>query len=355
MNTVTDTPYALTAQSVTRTYRLPQKKLFAKSEHLVAVDDVDVAVRPGHTLGVVGESGCGKSTLGRVLIGLDQPDSGRIEWGGVPAGAHTGQVQAVFQDPASALNPRRTIRAALGESMPGIDAESARAKTQELMRIVDLDPSLLSRYPHELSGGQQQRVCIARAIASDPAFILLDEAVSSLDASLQAQVVALLKDLQQRTGAAYVFISHDLRAVRGISDHIVVMYLGQIVESAPAESFDTDLLHPYSVALRSAEPALPTDDHRVERIVLKGDPPSAVNLPQGCRFASRCPMAQELCRTTAPELRELADDHLVRCHFPGSLTLTPRADSGVVVPDPESTDSAIRDTEVEKKRTEAQQ
>lgn len=327
--TTTDQHFALRAESVTLRFPLPQKKLFAKPKHLVAVDDVDIAVRPGRTLGIVGESGCGKSTLGRVLIGLNRPDSGTIEWAGTSAQAHTGQVQAVFQDPASALNPRRTIQSALAESMVGVDAATVPVRAKELMGIVGLDTALLESYPHELSGGQQQRVCIARAIASDPDLILFDEAVSSLDASRQAQVVALLKDLQQRIGSAYIFISHDLRAVRGISDHIVVMYLGQIVESAPADSFDTNLLHPYSVALRSAEPALPTDAHRVERIFLRGDPPSAVNLPPGCRFASRCPMAQERCLTEAPELRELDDGHLVRCHFPGSLTLTPRADEGI--------------------------
>lgn len=355
MTTVTDKPFALRAESVTRTYPLPQKKLFTKPEQLVAVDDVDVAVRQGHTLGVVGESGCGKSTLGRVLIGLDRPDSGTIEWAGEPAGVHTGQVQAVFQDPASALNPRRTVQAALVESMPGVAADAIKARAEELMRIVDLDAVLINRYPHELSGGQQQRVCIARAIASDPALILLDEAVSSLDASLQAQVVALLKDLQRRTRAAYVFISHDLRAVRGISDQIVVMYLGQIVESAPANSFDSELLHPYSVALRSAEPALPTDPHRVERIVLQGEPPSAVDLPRGCRFASRCPMAQERCRTEAPELRELADDHLVRCHFPGSLTLTPRSEVASAEARGKHDEGDTIGTASEAKRAEAKQ
>jgi peptide/nickel transport system ATP-binding protein/oligopeptide transport system ATP-binding protein len=284
-----------------------------------AVDDVSLVVPAGTTLGVVGESGCGKSSLGRLLVGLDRPDRGEIEWAGEPAGAHRGQVQAVFQDPASALDPRMTVEAAIGEALPGLRGDALRAAVEELLHRVGLDVELAERLPHQLSGGQQQRVCIARAIASGPALVLLDEAVSSLDASLQAQVVELLLQLQERTHAAYVFISHDLRAVRAVSDRIAVMYLGQIVELAPAERFDLELLHPYSVALRSAEPHLPGDGHRIERIVLQGDPPSPVDPPAGCRFASRCPVAQERCRSEAPELVERADGHAVRCHFPGSL------------------------------------
>ncbi|MFK4730710.1 ABC transporter ATP-binding protein [Agromyces mediolanus] len=285
-----------------------------------AVDDVSLLVPAGTTLGVVGESGCGKSSLGRLLVGLDRPDQGRIEWAGEPAGAHRGRVQAVFQDPASALDPRMTVAAAIGEALPGLRGDALGARIAELLDVVGLDPELAERFPHQLSGGQQQRVCIARAIASDPALVLLDEAVSSLDASLQAQVVELLLQLQDRTHAAYVFISHDLRAVRAVSDRIAVMYLGQIVELAPAERFDLELLHPYSVALRSAEPHLPGDGHRIERIVLQGDPPSPIDPPPGCRFASRCPVAQDRCRSEAPELVERPDGHAVRCHFPGSLT-----------------------------------
>ena len=318
-------PYALRAEGIKRIFPLPQERLFGRRRHLHAVDGVDVQVRPGHTLGIVGESGCGKSTLGRVLIGLDRADEGTLEWDGAPAGGHTGKVQAVFQDPSSALNPRRSVLDAIAEALPGLSGAAREQRVAELMGLVDLDPQLMHRYPYELSGGQQQRVCIARAIASDPALILLDEAVSSLDASLQMQVIELLRDLQVRTGAAYIFISHDLRAVRGVSDWIAVMYLGQIVELAPADEFDSQLRHPYSVALRSAEPSIPGDDFRPERIILEGDPPSAVDLPGGCRFASRCPVAQDRCRQETPEL--VADDEgrAVRCHFPGSLKLTRRA------------------------------
>lgn len=321
---MTETVLALSASGIQRHFPLPQRSILGRREYIHAVDGVDVSVPSGDTLGIVGESGCGKSTLGRVLIGLDRADAGEIEWAGQPAGRHDGQVQAVFQDPASALNPRQRVARAIAEALPRHSPSQRHERVCQLMTQVDLDPSLRDRYPHELSGGQQQRVCIARALASDPALILLDEAVSSLDASLQMQVVALLRQIQERTGAAFVFISHDLRAVRGISDWIAVMYLGQIVELAPAADFDQDLRHPYSVALRSAEPSLPNDGFRPERIILDGDPPSAVNVPPGCRFASRCPVAQDRCREEAPEL--IADDsgRSVRCHFPGSLTLRRR-------------------------------
>jgi oligopeptide/dipeptide ABC transporter ATP-binding protein len=323
---------AIRATGIRRRFALPQDRLFGRRRYLHAVDGVDLQVRRGHTLGIVGESGCGKSTLGRILIGLDRADAGTLEWNGAPTGAHDGTVQAVFQDPSSALNPRRSILDAIAEALPELRGAARKARVEELMGLVDLDPQLMHRYPHELSGGQQQRVCIARAIASDPALVLLDEAVSSLDASLQMQVIELLRDLQARTGAAYVFISHDLRAVRGVSEWIAVMYLGQIVELAPAAEFDDQLRHPYSVALRSAEPSMPGDEFRPERIVLEGDPPSAVDLPAGCRFASRCPVAQELCHSTAPDLVADADGRAIRCHFPGSLRLTRRAPEEAVAP-----------------------
>ncbi|WP_217136301.1 oligopeptide/dipeptide ABC transporter ATP-binding protein [Leucobacter chinensis] len=316
--------YALEATGIERRFALPQDKLFAPKRFLHAVDGIDVRVREGETLGVVGESGCGKSTLGRVLIGLDKADAGTIAWGGSPAAAHTGAVQAVFQDPSSALNPRRSVGDSIAEALPKLSQRARNDRVAELMGLVDLDEQLMHRYPHELSGGQQQRVCIARAIASDPTLILLDEAVSSLDASLQMQVIELLRELQERTGAAFIFISHDLRAVRGVSDWIAVMYLGQIVELAPADEFDDQLRHPYSVALRSAEPSIPGDPFVAERIILEGDPPSAVDLPVGCRFASRCPVAQKRCFEEAPPLESDDAGRAIRCHFPGSLQLTRR-------------------------------
>ena len=318
----TEAALALRAQAIHKRFPLPRATLFGQRQYLRAVDGVDVSVPAGSTLGVVGESGCGKSTLGRILIGLDRADSGDVEWAGRPAGKHDGTVQAVFQDPGSALDPRQKIGRSIAEALPSGSAARTGERIEELMRQVGLSPQLRDRYPHQLSGGQKQRACIARAIAADPVLILLDEAVSALDASLQMQIVALLRDLQQSTGAAYVFISHDLRAVRGISDWIAVMYLGQIVELAPATDFADSLRHPYSVALRSAEPSLPTDSARPERILLTGDPPSAVDLPRGCRFASRCPVAQELCTQKEPALVTGEGGRQVRCHFPGSLQLT---------------------------------
>lgn len=321
---------AIQAKGIVRRFPLPSEKLFGPRKFVHAVDGIDVEVPVGKTLGIVGESGCGKSTLGRVLIGLDRADQGTIEWAGKPAGKHDGTVQAVFQDPSSALNPRQTIFNAIAEAVPRTPDIDLRERVDELLDLVELDRSFASRYPHELSGGQQQRVCIARAIASNPALILLDEAVSALDASLQMQVVRLLRELQEQTESAYIFISHDLRAVRGISDWIAVMYLGQVVELAPAADFDANLKHPYSVALRSAEPALPHDDFRPERIILEGDPPSAVDLPQGCRFASRCPVAQDVCHEKQPDLVYDDDGRGVRCFFPGSLTLSQRSNGGTL-------------------------
>ncbi|MCW2751868.1 MAG: transporter ATP-binding protein [Aeromicrobium sp.] len=292
-----------------------------------AVDGVSLALRSGRTLGIVGESGCGKSTLGRLITGLQTPDSGRITVGAeqtaIADATGTGLVQAVFQDPASALDPRMTVRASIGEALGDLSRAERQEVVDDALAAVGLAPALAARFPHELSGGQQQRVCIARAIVGKPDLILLDEAVSSLDASLQAQVLHLLERLQREMGAAFVFISHDLRAVRQISHSVAVMYLGQIVEHAPVDAFDRGLLHPYAVALRSTEPRIMDDGvEHVERIVLSGEPPSAIDPPPGCRFAARCPIADDHCRTVEPELREASPDHWVRCHKPGELTLT---------------------------------
>ena len=299
-----------------------------------AVDGVSLALRSGRTLGIVGESGCGKSTLGRLITGLEMPDSGRITVGvdqtPIAAATGTGVVQAVFQDPASALDPRMKVRASVGEALGNLSRTEREERVDKALADVGLSLALGSRYPHELSGGQQQRVCIARAIVGEPALILLDEAVSSLDASLQAQALSLLERLQRKTGTAYVFISHDLRAVRQISDSVAVMYLGQIVEHAPVKAFDRGLLHPYAVALRSTEPRIFDDGmEHVERIVLGGEPPSAMDPPSGCRFAPRCPIADEHCRVVEPQLREATPAHLVRCHKPGELSLTGLAHVGV--------------------------
>ncbi|MGW3508472.1 oligopeptide/dipeptide ABC transporter ATP-binding protein [Streptomyces sp. NPDC000994] len=317
--------HVLQVDSARKYFPVRRARLRDPRRHVHAVDSVTLALGGGQTLGIVGESGCGKSTLGRVIVGLERPDAGTVRVGVDAAAAGTpralGVVQAVFQDPASALDPRMTVRQSIAEALPDVDRATRERRVVEALEEVGLTEEYADRYPHELSGGQQQRVCIARAVVGRPELILLDEAVTSLDASLQAQVLDLLSRLQERTGVAYVFISHDLRAVRRFSDQVAVMYLGQLVEVAPAADFDTGLLHPYSVALRSTEPSLPGDDGpRLPRIVLDGEPPSAIDPPPGCRFAARCPVAEARCRETLPELVEERPGHLVRCVKPGALT-----------------------------------
>jgi oligopeptide/dipeptide ABC transporter ATP-binding protein len=327
----------LDVRDAVRHYALRRRSLRDPRRSVHAVDGVSVQLRSGRTLGIVGESGCGKSTLGRLITGLETPTAGTIRVGtnGTPAAAAfgSGTVQAVFQDPASALDPRMTVRESIGEALGKVGRDERERRTDEAIAAVGLTPDLGSRYPHELSGGQQQRVCIARAIVDEPELILLDEAVSSLDASLQAQILDLLQRLQRDTGTAYVFISHDLRAVRQVSHSVAVMYLGQVVEQAPAEAFDRGLLHPYAVALRSTEPRILDDGAEpIERIVLRGEPPSAVALPPGCRFAPRCPIVEDHCRRIAPDLVEAASGHLVRCHKPGDLTLSGVGRAGAGTP-----------------------
>ncbi|MYW00914.1 ABC transporter ATP-binding protein [Streptomyces sp. SID3343] len=324
--TTADVPRrVLQVDDVRKYFKTRRTKLGGPRRHVHAVDRVSLSLDAGRTLGIVGESGCGKSTLGRVIVGLEQPDIGTVTVGegAVPAGSPTarGVVQAVFQDPASALDPRMTVRQSIAEALPGLDNSARDRRCLEALEDVGLAEEYADRYPHELSGGQQQRVCVARAVVAKPELILLDEAVTALDASLQAQVLDLLERLQQRTGVAYVFISHDLRAVRRFSDRVAVMYLGQLVEVAPADDFDTGLLHPYSVALRSTEPRLPGDAEKgVRRIVLDGEPPSAVDPPTGCRFAARCPAVEARCREALPALVEERPGHFVRCVKPGVLT-----------------------------------
>jgi peptide/nickel transport system ATP-binding protein len=296
--------------------------LFGRSGMVRAVDDVSFSVGKGEVLGIVGESGCGKSTTARLIIGLITSDAGKIIFDGEAVGPVLSlrelrkRVQMVFQDSYASLNPRLTIEdtIAFGPKVHGIAAEQARARAHDLLRKVGLDPTLFAdRYPHELSGGQRQRINIARALALAPRLVILDEAVSALDKSVEAQVLNLLIDLKDEFGLTYLFISHDLNVVRFISDRVIVMYLGEVVESGPVEALWTDARHPYTRALLAAMPSL-DPDRRTREAPIAGDPPNPIDPPPGCRFHTRCPHAEAVCSTSAPKLMPTGNvDHDAAC------------------------------------------
>jgi oligopeptide/dipeptide ABC transporter ATP-binding protein len=294
-----------------------------------AVDGVDIAIPAGGTLGLVGESGCGKSTLARVLIRLIEPEGGTLSFRGqdithLPDRAMRAlrrDMGIVFQDPFGSLNPRMTVAELVAEPMlvhATGNAAFRRARVGDLLTMVGLLPEQAARYPHEFSGGQRQRIAIARALASEPAFLVCDEPTSALDVSIQAQVLNLLSELQQRLGLAVLFVSHNLAAVRHMAPRVAVMYLGRIVEEAARERLFASPQHPYTQALLSAA-AEPGGERRA-RIVLKGEVPSPADPPSGCRFRTRCPRAVERCAEQEPELAEVAPGQRVACHFPGPLT-----------------------------------
>jgi len=300
--------------------------LFGRSRQVVkAVDGVTLDIYPGETLGLVGESGCGKSTLGRAILRLTEPTSGEILFRGndlahLSASAMRQQrrhLQIIFQDPYASLNPRMTVSQIIGEPLDTFQLARGKAReerVQELMEMVGLSARFLKRYPHEFSGGQRQRIGIARALAVDPAFIVADEPISALDVSIQAQIMNLLDRLRRQKNLTYLFISHDLRAIRHVSDRVAVMYLGRIVELADGKTIYKDPLMPYTKALISA---VPVPDPKVEakrrRIVLEGDVPSPINPPRGCRFHTRCPHAISVCSKIEPQLVQIKPNHFAAC------------------------------------------
>jgi peptide/nickel transport system ATP-binding protein len=302
------------------------KGIFSRpAGYVKAVDGVSFRIRPGETLGLVGESGCGKSTTGRMVLHLIRPTEGTVLYKGQDLGQMGAQqmreirkrMQMIFQDPFSSLNPRMTVTEIIGEPLAIHRLASGRQKKEriaELLELVGLSKRDMGKYPHQFSGGQRQRIGIARALATNPELVVCDEAVSALDVSVQAQVLNLLKELQERLHLSYLFISHDLNVVKYISDRICVMYLGEIVEEADSEALFGKPLHPYTQALFSAVPN-PDPMARKERILLKGEAPSAADLPSGCKFHPRCPKAMERCKTEAPALREVASGHQVACHL----------------------------------------
>jgi peptide/nickel transport system ATP-binding protein/oligopeptide transport system ATP-binding protein len=293
--------------------------------HVKAVDDVSFTVRKGETFGLVGESGCGKTTTGRAVLRLIEPDSGEIRFEGADMlrlGARAlrdlrRDMQIIFQDPYASLNPRMTIRTIVGEpyAIHGIATGSDRDnRVAELLKTVGLEPSVMSRYPHEFSGGQRQRIGIARALALRPKLIVADEPVSALDVSIQSQIINLLADLQVQFGLTYLFISHAIPVIEHISTRIGVMYVGKLVEVGTSQQICVNPKHPYTQALLSAVP-VPDPAARKHRIVLRGDVPTPINPPSGCRFHPRCPIAVDRCKTEEPPLRPQEDGRQVACHL----------------------------------------
>jgi peptide/nickel transport system ATP-binding protein len=323
----------LEVRDLVKHFPLKKQGFFEPRRVVHAVDDVSFDVRRGETLGVVGESGCGKSTVARLLARIHRPDAGSIRFDGheiaqaSPAAIRPlrRRMQMVFQDPYASLNPRMTVADILGEPLRFHEltkgAAETRARIDDLLTTVGLSPKSAQRFPHEFSGGQRQRISIARALALQPDFIIADEPISALDVNIQAQIINLMLELQDRLGLTYLFIAHDLAVVRHISDRVVVLYLGRVMEVARSADLFERPLHPYTRYLISA---VPIPDAAVERgrrhLQLAGEPPSAVSPPSGCRFRTRCPLAQPVCAEATPPLVEHAPGQFAACHFAGQIT-----------------------------------
>ena len=291
-----------------------------------AVDRVTLNIYKGETLSLVGESGCGKTTLGRTILGVYPKTSGEILYQGQDREKASAQQkkqfqkdnQMIFQDPYSCLDPRMSIGSIIEEGMKvhfSMSSSQRQKRCQELLERVGLPREMVSRFPHELSGGQRQRIGIARALATEPEFIVCDEPIAALDSSIQAQVINLLMDLQKELGLTYLFISHDLSMVRHISDRICIMYLGSVVELADAQQIDENPIHPYTRALFSAVPQIDDAGWSSRRIKLEGEIPNPINAPKGCKFCTRCMWAKQICQEQPPQLEEIEPGHFVACHF----------------------------------------
>lgn len=313
----------LEVKNLTKTFKIKSNKLFGHPVYLNAVSNVSFNVYEGETLGIIGESGCGKSTLGKSLLHLINPTSGSIKYKGISImdlpekdiKKLRREIQIIFQDPYASLDPRKTAGSLIEEPMiihhMG-DAAARKKRVCELLNLVGLSEYHANRYPHEFSGGQRQRINIARALALNPKLIVCDEPVSALDVSIQSQVLNLLKDLQKKFNLTYLFISHDLNVVKYISNRIVIMYLGRVVEMGNSREIYENPLHPYTKALFSAIPReSPFEDKK--RILLKGEIPSPLNMPSGCAFSSRCPDCMDRCRIEMPELKDINGDHQIAC------------------------------------------
>ncbi|MEH7505436.1 dipeptide ABC transporter ATP-binding protein [Neobacillus drentensis] len=330
MVTATENKVLLKVDHLKQYFPVKSDSIFKPKAFVKAVDDISFHLYEGETLSIVGESGCGKSTTGRAILRLDEPTDGNVYYSGKDILSLNnkemrklrGDLQVIFQDPFASLNPRQTVKHILNEAMAiqnVVEKPKRMERMLELLGYVGLPQEALDRYPHEFSGGQRQRIGIARALAVDPKLIICDEAVSALDVSIQAQILNLLKKLQNQFQLTFLFISHDLSVVRHISDRVMVMYLGKIVEIADKKDLFDSPLHPYTKALLSSIP-VPNPVLKRERVILKGDVPSPIDPPSGCRFHTRCPFATEKCKLEEPALRELAVNHFVSCHFAEQLS-----------------------------------